>query len=333
MKKKILKSSESWIIFVNVLMWYSNRNIFKQSLSIIFVFLFYSNSNAQYKKKLTYFSWSTGVTSTHFLSDLGGKDGDGTNDIRDLNINQTRFAFSGGLQYHFGKMYSVGLNSYAGTLAASDFQTKSSRFYRQITVRTRFLEVAPQFKLTIPYRVKYWKNLHVSAGGGLLFYNPQGYYNGTWHNLRPLGTEGQNIDPSKSTYPVFSPVITLGFGRIFYLPNAFTLSIDVCLRKSFSDYLDDTSTDYADPTQIRQKSGDAAAHFSNPSEYGYDIIGSPGGLRANPENNDNYFFIGFTINRPIGGPTRVPYYPKPKIRYNWPKPGWIKRDGSIPKLR
>lgn len=291
----------------------------------LFVLLFCLSAFSQVKND-NHFNWTIGFHSTHFLSDLGGKDGDGTNDIRDVNLNQTRFALSSGINYNFKKVFSLGLNIMGGTLAASDFQTKSSRFYRQIQVRTRILEVAPLFQITVPNNVKYWEKLFINFGGGLLFFNPQGYYNGTWHNLRPLGTEGQNIDPNKELYDIYTPILTLGFGRNFDLPDGFRLSVEINLRKSFSDYLDDTSTDYANPESIRQTNGDVAAHFSNPSEFGYDVIGVPGSLRANPENNDNYFFVGITLSKIIGDVTRTSKYRRPKKKYNW-----IKSDKVIPK--
>jgi len=285
-------------------------------------------SFAQKNRNFNYFDWKIGFHSTHFLSDLGGKDGDGTNDIRDLNLNQTRFAVAAGLNYHFGAYLSFGLNVTGGTLAASDFQTKSSRLYRQIQVRTQILETVSRLQMTVPDNVKYWEKFFINLGGGLLFFNPQGYYNGTWHNLRPLGTEGQNINPDLEQYGIFTPVLTLGFGRNFDLPDGFRLSVEVNLRKSFSDYLDDTSTDYADAESIRLTDGEVAAHFSNPSEYGQDVIGIPGSLRANPDNNDNYFFIGISISKIIGGITRTSKYRKPRKKYNW-----LKGDQVIPRNR
>ena len=247
------------------------------------------------------------ASSSSFLSDLGGKDGDGTNDFKDLNLNRTRFAVGGGFSYNTGKGLDLSLNAFYTHLSASDVETKSSRTARNISVRTDVIETNLLLQYTVPKTIPRLSGLYANIGAGIFLYRPMAEWQGTWYELRPLGTEGQFSDPNLQPYKIYSPVVPFGVGKKFYLNHNIALSLDFSFRKSFTDYLDDVSTSYYDNDAILANSGPAAAHFANPSSTS---AGQQGSRRGNPENNDNFYLIGLKLHLPKAKYRRV-YWPMP----------------------
>jgi hypothetical protein len=264
------------------------------------------------------------LSSSSFLSDLGGKDSYGSNDPTDIDFQEIRYAFGTGIKYNLPKGISFELSAFYTRLSADDGETTSSRSLRKLKVRTDVIETAFKIEYTFPQNSGPLRGFYANIGGGLNFFKPMGEYNGTWHKLRTLGTEGQNIDPNQQAYKVYSPVIPFGFGKKFTLSNGMILGIDLSLRKSFTDYLDDVSGNYFDNTLIAERSGEIAAALADPSTD--PSAGITGNIRGNPKNMDNYFLSGFQLEMPLGAGGR---------NYNTSCAlgnGWIRGDGSVPKI-
>ena len=139
----------------------------------------------------------------------------------------------------------------------------------------------------------------MNLGGGLCFFKPKAQLEGTWYDLRPLGTEGQNIDPEKSVYNKYTPIIPFGVGKKFELNNNMSIAVDFSFRKAFTDYLDDVSTRYYDKEAIGDHSGDDAKQLSSRASEDVSSSAEPGSIRGNLNFNDNYFFIGFKLSSPF----------------------------------
>ena len=241
----------------------------------------------------SYWSYNIHLTSTHFLSDLGGKNTRGSNDISDLDFSSTRYGLGTGLQYNTPSGLSIGFDLMEARLYGDDSETNSDRRYRNLHSRTDIFETTTNIKYT------HLKNgFYFSVGAGFCFFRPMAKLNNKWYELRSLNTEGQGIDPEKNTYEKYTPVIPFCIGKKFHLDNRMSIAIDLSLRKAFSDYLDDVSTTYFDKQLIRNQTGDIAAELSNRS-FGDTGIGQTGSKRGNPENNDNYFFVGIKLFLPI----------------------------------
>lgn len=240
--------------------------------------------------------WSLNVlaSSSSFLSDLGGKDAIGTNDPSDLDFSRTRYALGAGFMYHNGAIgFEVG--SFYTKLAADDNLTSSSRHRRLLNVQTDVFETYAKVQLTFPRKMPVLGNFYVNVGGGFIYYEPRAELNGTMYKLRPLGTEGQNYLAGKAQYGQFAPVIPFGVGKKFDFKNGSSISIDLSMRKSFTDYLDDVSTVYADPAIVAERSGEAAGLLSDRSEQGFNV----GDQRGDPTDMDNYFLLGFKYSLPL----------------------------------
>ena len=66
--------------------------------------------------------------------------------------------------------------------------------------------------------------------------------------MQPLNTEGQGLAsfPNRTPYSLFSGSVLGGIGIKFLLNENLTLGIDISANYTFTDYLDDVSTTYAD---------------------------------------------------------------------------------------
>lgn len=294
------------------------------------MFVLHFSANAQRKSRSQPY-WSTHVllSSSSLLSDLGGKNYFGSNDVEDLNLRKTRYAIGSGIQYNLPNGFSFGLDAFYTRLAADDAETDWDRKYRQIKVRTDVLETALKIEYTIPRNAGILGGFYANVGGGVFFYQPMSEINGVWYKLRPLGTEGQLVDPEQSPYAIYSAVIPFGFGKKIYLQNGMILGIDLSLRKSFTDYLDDVSGTYYDREAIRANTGEAAAYFSNPAyANGENKVGTPGSIRGNSSVNDTYFLFGFKLHIPLGQNGGGNF--NTSCSYN---SNWLGSDGRIPKIR
>ena len=80
-------------------------------------------------------------------------------------------------------------------------------------------------------------NPYFFAGLGFTTNRPEAYYQGKWHALRPLQTEGVKYSP-------VAMVVPFGLGVAYHVNNNWDVMLDWGYRVSFTDYLDDVSTTF-----------------------------------------------------------------------------------------
>jgi opacity protein-like surface antigen len=117
------------------------------------------------------------------------------------------------------------------------------------------------------------------TGLGMTTSNPKAEYRGEWVALRPLQTEGVSYSP-------VTAIVPLGLGVSYRVLNNLTFSFNAGYRFSFSDYLDDVSTNYPDPSKLGSQE---ARDLSNRSFRYY----GPGSKRGNPAKKDGYLLLNF----------------------------------------
>ena len=145
---------------------------------------------------------------------------------------------------------------------------------------------------------------YLLAQMGMFYMNPKTEYQGENIELRPLGTEGQGSRlNSKGTYSNYQLGIPIGVGAKIQWGKRVTVNLDLTIRKTFTDYLDDIgSSTYADPTLLAQYNGDLAAILSNRS-----LDGMSHGYRGNPSTKDWYVYAGLMVGVRLGnGPRCTP---------------------------
>lgn len=271
-----------------------------------------------------YFEVGINIGPSFFLGDLGGHRGKGTRFVKDLNLPLTEIMLGAFATYYPNKWVGFRAAAQYGKISGEDkiISTKGTdelyRKQRNLDFRSDIFEAyvaAEMFPLMYLNRndPDYAPRLrpYVTAGVGYLHFNPQGSLtdaNGkkTWYYLRPLHTEGQGFPeyPERKEYSLDQINIPMGLGAKYYISPRFNISFEILIRKSFTDYIDDVSTEYIDPNLFDKYLSPHDAKIARQiSDKVFAIVdpglsrNSPGTQRGNPRQNDSYFttFLKFGI--------------------------------------
>lgn len=253
-----------------------------------------------------------GGGASQMLGDLGGGDGPGKNDFRDLNLETTTYTGTAGIKYKLNELFTVRGGLAYARVAGDDALSEDNqgRRNRNLSVQTDIVEVSPMlefyiFKDKLPmnrslsrrYR-KYGQGpnfaMYLATGFTMFYYRPTAQLNGTQHSLRPLSTEGQGIKPGTGLYSEFSFALPFSLGFKFNLTREWSIGLEAQARFTGTDYLDDVSSEYYDNDAIRNARGGVAAELADRRIEG---SGGNGGIRGNPDNNDTYYMVHFTLNK------------------------------------
>ncbi len=271
-----------------------------------------------------------GVGASNFLGELGGANQIGTFFVRDLEFKATRPSTQIAIRYKFSKRFAVKGGYYYQLLSGNDKLTKEPfRNNRNLHFRSSIHEVSGQFEFFFTkeqqgarYNIKNakgMKNYNFQAYGfvgvGGIYFNPQAKYRGAWVNLQPLGTEGQGLVDGPKKYSRFTFVIPYGIGVKNAIDKEWSVGLEVGIRKTFSDYIDDVSGVYYDNDALRAARGDMAADLADPSllnmpeALGGNSIGgiqsAKGEVRGHSNHKDAYMFLNVTISYKIPAKRRT----------------------------
>lgn len=260
-----------------------------------------------------------GLGASNFLGDLGGKDGIGTNDFQDLEITEFNFGGFVGYRHAFFKHLYGRVNFTYGRVSGDDKLTQEAfRQNRNLSFRSDIFELnvmgefwiqlwgkkGHQYKLKrvnqeeSPWRVR---GAYFTAFGGLgLFrFNPKTNVQGDWIDLKPMRTEGQGLPGGTAEYRLTQLNVPVGVSLMFSMHKKWTVGIELQYRFTFTDYIDDVSTNYYTPSNYAlygdPSKVDLSAYLSNPSlglENGGlpEFVTAPGQQRGDPEDRDGYLY-------------------------------------------
>ncbi len=265
--------------------------------------------------------YSFAIGATNFLGDLGGRDQVGSDFIQDFEWAATRYAVGLGYRYQLGRDWYLKGNLYYAVVSGDDALTKEpSRAARQLKFKSNILELSAQLEYMLIkqktghlYRLrgvrgKSWFRFEVYAfaGFGAIWFDPYGEQNGSWKRLAPLNTEGQGLPGGPNDYSGFTAVVPYGLGIRRNLGGgararhfgSWSISLEVSVRKTFSDYIDDVSTYYysGGSAPLIEAYGEDAGYFHDPSgEYSNGGFGEPQ-VRGDHTDNDAYLMSIISIN-------------------------------------
>jgi hypothetical protein len=260
-----------------------------------------------------------GLGFTQFMGDAGGADAIGTNFLADFDFDALRPNFLIGARYRINHFVAIRLNVQYGILKGHDQYTSyPGREFRNLGFRSPLLEWGGLVEFYfIPDAPEGHKHRHkrqkkgkvftgyIATGIAGCYFNPLGdYIDGTTYELQLLHTEGQGILPTRPEYALTSFVIPVNLGFRYRVNSAISIDAELCYRKSFSDYMDDISQTYIDPSLL---SDPVAQYFANP------VPGTPGTeagqQRGDPTDPDGYMFLMFNVSWKFSTNTRsVPKY-------------------------
>ena len=149
--------------------------------------------------------------------------------------------------------------------------------------------------------IKTWSP-YVFAGLAIYHFNPYTMdQNGNKVFLQALSTEGQGLPGYSPTKPYALTQIAIPFGGgiKYNVSENLRLSLEVGLRKLFSDMLDDVSGNYADPNDLLVAKGQRAVDYSYRGDEvagGNPSYPAKGTQRGSPKYKDYYYFTGLHLS-------------------------------------
>ncbi len=268
---------------------------------LLLTFLSFKNSYSQTRYGFNQYQLIFYAGSSHFFGDLGGSDSKGSNSPIDLNLGTTGYSVGLGLSRKLNNSFSLRLNLNEATVRGSDSYTNDKfRNNRNLSFRSTIHELSTMVDYTVFTLNKSGKHPHcliAFAGVGVFNFNPQAQYNNKWYDLQPLGTEGQGIIPGKKKYRKISFDIPAGVCYYFKFSELSQIGIILTMRKTFTDYIDDVSTNYYDNKALSGQNGEIGGILADRNlkrESGY--LNPSGSGRGNPKNNDNFAFAQITYS-------------------------------------
>lgn len=219
-------------------------------------------------------------------------------------------------RYVFNPRWALKFDGIYGTVEGSDAESKFDE-KRNLSFKSYITEVSTQLELNfLPY-ITGDKDAYVTpyifAGLSLFSFNPKAEYDGTWYDLQPLGTEGQGTSKyyDRKPYSLTKLAFPFGLGFKYSIGKVFCVGAEWGMRKTTTDYLDDISTTYADPTVLAAENTPIAALLADrtitetgQTEDHTDL------QRGNSSTKDWYSYAGIilTVKFKTGGSKSCPAY-------------------------
>lgn len=270
------------------------------------------------------------IAPMNFLGDVGGNYGKGTAFLKDNNFEFFRLMKGVYATAHLSPAFGVRVAMNVGRLEGHDSiingkgGLEEARRERDLGFRSNLFEayVAAEISPTVffeadPTDVWHKFRPYGLLGIGVFKFNPQAAYinpstkEQTWVDLKPLRTEGQGMAeyPDRKEYKLTQLLVPMGVGIKYYANERFHVGFEVMHRVTFTDYIDDVSTDYINPAlfanylpasqvAVAYQLSDRQNYFQNNSRPGFTR--NEGDQRGQPKNNDSFFSAGIKLGWRIG---------------------------------
>jgi hypothetical protein len=206
--------------------------------------------------------------------------------------SMTRPALGLVYRHNFNMRLAVAGSALFGSVQGIDARaTSAEQQKRNLSFRSRMYELAGRVEFNfIEYQIgndKHQFTPFMFLGAAVFNFNPRASIGGNWVALQPLKTEGQTKGYMRTQFS-----IPFGAGFRANLAKRIGLVAEWGLRKTFTDYIDDVSTVYADPATLFANGGSMAVLLGDRSTTATDNIGRQ---RGNPRTKDWYAYAGLTL--------------------------------------
>ena len=299
----------------------------KFRIVILFLFLFGGNQlkaqyyfyDGKYYNNDLVFEFGGSVGAMNAFTDLGGRKGIGKKFVKDFNFKNTQFC--GGI--FFSAVYrneiALRIEGTFGQIHAYDSILKSvapttlGRYERNLSFRSSITEIALVAEFHPFYifgnynddRYPPAVSPYVLAGVGYFHFNPQAKLNGNYVDLHPLSTEGQGFSeyPNVKTYSLNQINFPVGIGARYDVSAIVNLRAEIATRILTTDYLDDVSGRYIDPSVFANHLSNSQltqAILLNDRHKPGAVTAHPDGIRGRPTNNDSYITFSIKLGLTLG---------------------------------
>lgn len=232
-------------------------------------------------------------------------------------MNETNLTAGLAIKFNITSMLTFKTTALYGRISGTDVNYDSDNFRRRrnLSFRSNMIEVSGQFEYNFSGYLQssniFARSPYVFAGLSVFRHNPQAFFeynsaihgselerfDGEWINLQPLATEGQEATKlnDRKRYNLAQFSIPFGMGYKMAINDQWGWAVEFGLRKTFTDYLDDISTEYVDDQIVGGQSTSLAVALKDRSvEIGEEKF-APGEARGNPGSKDWYMIAGATL--------------------------------------
>lgn len=143
---------------------------------------------------------------------------------------------------------------------------------------------------------------YLFTGVAVFHFNPYTYDSvNQKHYLQPLRTEGQGLtgNENNSPYKKTQLSIPLGIGIRWAISDKIAIGYEIGFRKTFTDYLDDVSTNYASSSVLLSEVGPKAvelAYRGGELKNGDPVYPETGSQRGGSRYKDGYYNSMLTLH-------------------------------------
>lgn len=241
-----------------------------------------------------------GLGAGHYFGDLNTR----------AHLNRPKIAATAFFRKNFGNYIALRAGVSFAQLGYSDIYNKHNTFMtqRNLSFNSNVWELALQgdfnFFRFMPGEPGYNFTPYISLGLGVFNYDPYALLAGQKYFLRPLNTEGQNnsLYPDRRSYSSLAFSIPLGAGIKYSLNERINIGFEIIHRVTGTDYLDDVSTTYVDPSVFPPLPDGSPSPGFLLYDRSYELgepIGVPGLQRGNSKQKDQFataiFYISFNL--------------------------------------
>ena len=216
-------------------------------------------------------------------------------------FQQSHAAVALGLSYDVSEKFSIRSQITLGKISGHDkFNPATAVRNLNFTSSLSELHIAGEYYL----RDLSEHSLSPYIFGGIAVYHFNPFTKDTTGNtyfLQPLSTEGQGFFGDRKSYKLTQIAIPFGAGIKLAISENIRIGIEVGMRKAFTDYLDDLSTTYVDPTLLAANRGPKAVELAyRENELKNNVPYQTGANRGGAKYKDWYYFTGFTTSIRLG---------------------------------
>ncbi len=289
---------------------------------LLFITSFHSASAQSVQTSDGKFEIGLALGPSFFVGDLGGNRGKGKTFVKDVNLPLTKLMKGIYLNYYpsewLGFRLGISQGQVEGYDSIIDSKGTAERFRKQrnlgfrsnVTEAYAALEIYPTVFLENYDGLLGKLRPYGLAGLGMFHFNPQAQYikpNGEniWVELKPLHLEGQGFPeyPNRKEYALTQTEIVMGAGFKYYVKENMYVGFEILHRKTFTDYIDDVSTEYIDPQLFDLHLTPEQAVMARQLSYRETLI--------NPALNRSY------IDQQRGDPKQNDAFFSALIRFGW----------------
>lgn len=254
-----------------------NCYMLKTAVTLVFILISVSPTLAQGR-----FSVYLGLGGMYYLGDL--------KETALPHFATVKLAVNAGVHYDITTRWGIQLHYLHGALEGDDRYAKSTaKQLRGLKFYTKIDEISLRFTFNILKERAGRIVPYFTLGGGIFHFNPLA----DGIALQPLGTEGQYIayGDYPKPYSLWQPVIPVGIGIRYRFHCNWGVKLEAIYHVTFTDYLDDVSTNYPDPNLLlATPGGQTSVFYSDPTG-----ARTQRSNRGSPKQKDSFFDLGFSL--------------------------------------